>query len=154
MPVIAATLTAQVPRGRPLLLHPVALAALVALILNDHWLKAAGLMPGWFTGKLSDFAGLIVAPIVLIELAAVAKLRGSSFQHALIATSAVGVLFTLIKTLPSANALYVRLSGALLSPLGWNAGAVLDVTDLIALTALAVPLWLARRQMPPGPNLK
>jgi hypothetical protein len=40
-------------------------AALSVLVLNDHWLKGAGLLPGWLTGKLSDFAGLIVAPILV-----------------------------------------------------------------------------------------
>ena len=33
------------------------------LALNDHVLKQA--WPGWVTGKLSDVAGLVVAPAVL-----------------------------------------------------------------------------------------
>jgi hypothetical protein len=32
--------------------------ALLLLLLNDFWLK--GLFGNWFTGKLSDFAGLFV----------------------------------------------------------------------------------------------
>lgn len=45
----------------PLLLHPAFLVGLAVLILNDFWLKAA--FPGWLTGKLSDFAGLLVFPL-------------------------------------------------------------------------------------------
>ena len=36
------------------MLHPVALAALAVLVLNDHVWKAR--YPGWVTGKLSDVA--------------------------------------------------------------------------------------------------
>ena len=48
--------------ARTTLLHPVFWAALTILVLNDHLLKGAGLVPALLTGKLSDFAGLIVAP--------------------------------------------------------------------------------------------
>ena len=43
------------------LLHPVALVALAILIVNDRLLKDA--WPGPVTGKLSDVAGLVVAPL-------------------------------------------------------------------------------------------
>lgn len=45
------------------LLHPVALGAVLVLVVNDHYLKQA--IPGWFTGKLSDVAGLIYFPLFL-----------------------------------------------------------------------------------------
>ena len=49
--------------------HPLSVAALVLLALNDHVLKQA--WPGFVTGKLSDVAGLVVAPLVLaVPLAA------------------------------------------------------------------------------------
>jgi hypothetical protein len=47
-----------------LLLHPVHLGALVTLGLNDHWFKA--MWPGPVTGKLSDIAGLVVLPVVVV----------------------------------------------------------------------------------------
>ena len=47
-----------------LLLHPVNLIAMLVLGLNDHWLKAA--WPGLVTGKLSDVAGLVVLPLVVV----------------------------------------------------------------------------------------
>lgn len=39
--------------------HPLFLGSLALLALNDRVLKGSGLLPGWLTGKLSDFAGLI-----------------------------------------------------------------------------------------------
>src|SRR5918995_4450814 len=45
------------------LASPVFVLALVVLVLNDHVLKQA--WPGWVTGKLSDVAGLVVAPLLL-----------------------------------------------------------------------------------------
>jgi hypothetical protein len=53
------------------LLHPLTLSALFTLALNDHVLKHA--CPGWWTGKLSDFAGVLLLPLfahALLELAA------------------------------------------------------------------------------------
>ena len=125
-----------------MLLHPAPLISLLLLIANDHWLKYAGLLPGLVTGKLSDFAGLIVAPLVLVELSHLLRAPGSLRSQGLAASLAVGIVFTLVKTLPLANALYVAASRTLLSPLGWRVSALMDVTDLVALTALAVPLYL------------
>ncbi len=48
------------------LLSPTFLAAVLLLLLNDHWLKQA--YPGWLTGKLSDFAGLFFFPTLLVSL--------------------------------------------------------------------------------------
>ena len=42
--------------------------ALGVLVLNDHLLKYAGVLSGWLTGKLSDVAGLIVAPVLAARL--------------------------------------------------------------------------------------
>jgi hypothetical protein len=43
--------------------HPLTVGATAVLLLNDHVLKQA--WPGLVTGKLSDVAGLVVAPPVL-----------------------------------------------------------------------------------------
>src|SRR5262245_28812425 len=50
------------------LLHPLFLCALALLLVNDHLLKGAGILPGAITGKLSDLAGLIVAPVLVAAL--------------------------------------------------------------------------------------
>jgi hypothetical protein len=44
------------------LVHPVTLAALVVLVVNDHVLKSR--FPGVITGKASDLAGLVLMPAV------------------------------------------------------------------------------------------
>jgi len=54
------------PAPGRLLLHPAALAALVALVVNDHALKER--FPGVVTGKVSDLAGMVVAPLVLVTV--------------------------------------------------------------------------------------
>ncbi|MEZ4320391.1 MAG: hypothetical protein R3F61_23120 [Myxococcota bacterium] len=52
------------------LVHPVPIAAIALLVLNDHWGKHA--FPGLVTGKLSDVAGMVFFPLMLqafVELA-------------------------------------------------------------------------------------
>ena len=61
----------RAPAPGAALLHPLMLVALLLLVLNDHVLKRV--CPGMLTGKLSDFAGVLLLPVVLhaaIELAA------------------------------------------------------------------------------------
>ena len=59
------------------LCHPLPIAAVLVLTLNDHVLKGSGLLPGWLTGKLSDFAGLFFFPLLLAALArGAARLAG------------------------------------------------------------------------------
>ena len=48
------------------LLHPLVLGAVALLLLNDHVFKAR--WPSWWTGKLSDVAGLVMFPLVLQAL--------------------------------------------------------------------------------------
>lgn len=53
---------ARVPTAGSQLLHPSAWVALLVLVGNDHFLKLA--YPGVISGKLSDFAGLFLLPLV------------------------------------------------------------------------------------------
>jgi hypothetical protein len=121
------------------LAHPVWWIALIVLAVNDHLLKGAGVAPGWLTGKLSDFAFLIVAPV----LAGVA-LPGALPRRRGIALFAVGGLFTAAKLLPAVSNELV----AALRHLGivWRLWP--DPTDLVALVMLPVAahvLWAAPR---------
>jgi len=77
-------------------------AALVILVLNDHVLKAA--VPGIITGKLSDVAGVVLLPLVLVagwELLGAALGRGSGprarvlVEHGIAAYRAGNVLLNL-----------------------------------------------------------
>jgi hypothetical protein len=114
---------------RPLrsLLHPLWLVSLVVLVVNDHLLKGAGLLPGWLTGKLSDVAGLVVAPAVLAVLLAVRTRRGALLAHLL-----TGLVFAAINVWPLAARGFEALMA--LTPFPWVIRV--DPTDLLALPAL------------------
>jgi len=143
-------------RPRDLLLHPLPLVAIALLVINDHVLKAA--MPGWWTGKLSDFAGLTFFPLLLA--ACVDAVRRARDPRALVRGAAVATAigFALVKTLPVATDAFRWAVGALQWPLAAAHAivsgaaihaplpvvAVTDPTDLIALPFAAIAIMLAR----------
>ncbi len=110
------------------LVTPAWLLALVVLALNDHLLKGAGLLPGVVTGKLSDFAGMIVAPVLLAALLRVRTRRGLLACHA-----AVGAVFAGINVSPAVADAWSWLIGFV-----WPWHITVDPTDLVALPALAL----------------
>lgn len=105
------------------LVQPGALVALGVLITNDHLLKGSGLVPGWLTGKLSDFAGLYLFPILLFAL----------FGHARLVGIATALGFLSVKLVPTVNVFV----GSAWGPMR------MDATDLIALPMV----WLAVRSL-------
>lgn len=126
--------------------HPLPLAAVVVLLVNDHLLKGSGLLPSVVTGKLSDAAGLFFFPLLLASLFRGARAlvgRGAEGSPAIAAAAALSTaaVFTALKLWPAFNALVEQ-------AIGRN---VLDPTDLFALPAvLASWLWM-RREAPPTP---
>ena len=100
--------------------HPVTVAAVVVLLVNDHVLKAA--YPGWVTGKLSDVAGLVVLPPVLSVLG----------LRRLPSVAVTGLGFTVVKVFP----------GIALLLSSWWGVVRADPTDLVALPALGLALWI------------
>jgi hypothetical protein len=150
----------------PALLHPIAVASLAVFLLNDHVLK--GVWPSWWTGKLSDVAGLIVAPVAIAAVVAALggprRLRVSPGAIAAVVTVVVAAGFTAAKVDPTANAigswalgvvawpltvLGDLLAGRAIRPIG-QVGLVLDPTDVIALPAALVGGWLAAGLPEPG----
>ena len=121
-------------RPRASLTHPLFLAALAALALNDHLLKGSGAWPA-LSGKLSDVAGLLVAPLVLAWMARVRTRRGFLACHV-----AVGLVFALHQVPAIATWLMAWLPVRI-----WA-----DPTDLYALPALAVSFFVLGRA-PHGP---
>ncbi|MDI1450571.1 hypothetical protein [Polyangium sp. 6x1] len=115
--------------ARRALLHPLWLGSLALLALNDHVLKGAGILPGALTGKLSDFAGLVVAPALLATLLRLGSRRSLFFAHL-----ATGAVFAAIKLSPAAARGFEAL--AALTPFPWQ--ITVDPTDLMALPALAL----------------
>lgn len=118
--------------------HPATLLSIGLLLANDHWLKAS--FPSWWTGKLSDFAGLFFFPFLLAPFFGLLLDRRniSPRTSGRLAIGLTAIWFALFKTLPLVNAA-TRTFLAIL--LGHPVQLVLDATDLIALSALA-PAWL------------
>ncbi len=116
--------------------HPLWWGALALLLVNDHVLKGSGLLPGWLTGKLSDCAGLVVAPVLLAALLGARRGRGVLGAHV-----AVGAWFTLVNLWPSA----ARATEAVMGLLGLSWKLWCDPTDLVALPALGLSAWLLHR---------
>ena len=121
------------------LIHPVTVAAAAVLIINDHVLK------GWFygplTGKLSDIAGLVLAPAVLCLVITLCRSRTPPRTAAALAVAATAAGFVAVKTTEQA---------AMFASQAWTAVAgpslvLRDPTDLVALPALALAYWTARR---------
>ena len=136
------------------LVHPIALAAIALLVVNDHVLKQ--LAPGLVTGKLSDFAGLAFFPLLLAAAAEHAGVRRGT-QTIVIAVIATGLAFAAVKLfVPELyrvglaalqwpfRAVRAIVTGAALPALG-RVRFVADPSDLVALVALAVPLVLTSR---------
>ncbi len=119
------------PFGAPhhALLHPLWIAALVVLVLNDHVLKGAELLPAIVTGKLSDVAGLLVAPLLLAAITGVRSRAGWRAAHL-----AVGAVFTAIQLSPAAADGWA----ALMAAIGFPWVITSDPTDLAALPMLLV----------------
>jgi hypothetical protein len=151
------------------LLHPLALAAAGLLVLNDHVLKAA--LPGFWTGKLSDAAGLVLFPLLLVSHAELARAaagrpRAPSARALGWALAATGLGFAAVQLLPLAGDLY-RVG---LGLLGWplRAGLALatghglprpapvqlvaDPSDLLALPFLAVAWRIGRARLSRPPT--
>lgn len=115
------------------LLHPAWWLATGLLLLNDHYLKGAGQLAPWLTGKLSDFAGMMMAPLVLAALLAPRSRPAFLLAHVL-----VGVAFSALKLSSWCAAVWCEV-GALLG-LTWQ--VVCDPSDLLALPVLGLSHWL------------
>ncbi|WP_410596814.1 hypothetical protein [Amycolatopsis sp. lyj-23] len=123
--------------------HPLTAGGTALLLLNDHVFKPA--WPGLVTGKLSDVAGLVVAPPLL------GLLLGLFLAARVAAVAAVlvtGAGFAVVK-LGAAGAV-----SAVWSVVNGPSVVLADPTDLVALPALGLSWWAWRRAAaaPPVPD--
>ncbi|GMU08969.1 hypothetical protein ASNO1_52220 [Corallococcus caeni] len=145
------------------LLHPWVLVSVLLLVLNDHVFKAR--WPSWWTGKLSDVAGLAMFPLLLQALwEQASRLRAREFRPSfavLVGTVVLtGLCFAATKLSPDAGNAWRWALGALQWPFfalrAWLAGVrippvratqhTVDLTDLLTLPSLFIPLWLGWRR--------
>lgn len=130
------TSTRPLPPLRRALLHPVWLASVAILAVNDHLLKGSELLPGWVTGKLSDVAGLFAAPLLLAVLVRASSRRSWGLAHV-----AIGLVFASIQLSTGAAHVWSTLMGTL----GFPWAITSDPTDLLTLPALLLSYaWVPR----------
>ena len=136
------------------------LASLLVLTVNDHVLKPV--FHDGLTGKLSDIAGLVFLPLLVMALAEMlTSLVSSSWvigrRASGIILTCIAIGFSSVKTSllvgrlygtslgPSYRLLLHVLAGSTASRHG-TVRVLSDPTDLIALPALIVPWLIARRR--------
>ena len=142
-------------RGRceSALTHPVPLASLGLLLLNDLALKS--LWPSaWTTGKLSDFAWMVFAPPLLAYLLSFATRGRPQAERTAFAAAYVGLplFYAAFNTFP---ALHGAVMATLLPLTGSNAGSPLDSTDSVVIPfAAAAALWVWHRSSKGVPTRK
>lgn len=88
----------------PLPLHPVFLTALTLLVLNDHVLKQA--FGNWWTGKLSDGAWVILAPLFMIAVYESVTRREATVGICVISSTLVMAALAAINTVDWAGDMY------------------------------------------------
>jgi hypothetical protein len=145
------------------LLHPASLFAIGVLLVNDHVLKEA--WGGWWTGKLSDFAGLLLFPLLLQacwELGQTLLRRGWAPSVTVLSASVAltALAFAAVKLHPAAAGAFgfasvllqwpVRVIAAIIGgdvlPALQPGIVVQDPTDLVALPMVLVSLWIGSRR--------
>ncbi len=156
------------------LLHPALPSSLLVLLVNDHWLKRTH--PGVLSGKLSDFATMLLLPVLLHALfelgyafikrhAPTPMLSNRALLASIVISSLVFGLPELWKPAETAYCYGMavlrwpfRAFGALLTrhalPEFRRCAATADLTDLLALSSEYVAWRVARRGPPvPAPRL-
>jgi hypothetical protein len=98
--------------------HPLFLAAVAILVLNDHFLKST--FPGWWTGKLSDAAGVAVVGVI-----------ASVVLDASCGLALTALVFSALKVVPGVAEVLSSVLGGVTAR---------DRSDLLTLVVL-VPTW-------------
>ena len=133
--------TPALPVGEAM--HPITLLAVILLVVNDWILKPW--LHDALTGKLSDVAGLIFAPVVLsAAIGLVLRLfRRDGYltqRRLVVCIAATGVTSAAVK-------LSADVGHALARVIGHHAAFYPDRTDLLCLPALLVAYWIGRDEI-------
>lgn len=133
--------------GMAYFIHPLPLLAVAVLVINDRYLKAA--YPSWWTGKLSDMAGLFFFPLFLCaSVCLMMNLRRGRRNiywinrlGLIAAIAGTALVFTLVKVWPPATWIYIRS----LEVLGFPSQVTYDPSDLWTLLVLPFTYLHGRR---------
>jgi hypothetical protein len=139
------------------MLHPVFVGAVLVLLVNDHVLKDR--WPGVLTGKLSDIAGLVFFPLLLLALGEIfrswTRLPAPSLRFVTICVVLTGLIFAAARLLPVADGALELAWGWARWPVdalaGWSVRTVVivsDPTDLLTLPALLIAWVVGRTRCP------
>jgi hypothetical protein len=123
--------------------HPLTIAAVILLLVNDHWLRWHH--PSWLTGKLGDFTWLMFAPFIAAAVLAwliPGRIRNHEQVVGLVSFGLIGLWFGLAKTVPLVHELT---TSAWESIIGWEGSLRMDASDLLTLPALLIGWWLWQR---------
>ena len=136
------------------LTHPVTLAALGALLVNDVVFKT--LFPGaWAVGKLSDLAWVVFAsPLLAFALSFAVPKSAAGRRAALIAAyGGLPLLYAAFNTFAPVHDAVMRV--LLIGADGAARGSPMDATDSLAIPfGLAIAAWAYRRGVPAGGRLR
>ena len=130
------------------LTHPMTIAALAVLLINDLVLKALWSNP-WTTGKISDLAWVIFASPLLAFILSFAARRSNSAQRVAFSIAYIGLpaLYAAFNTFEPLHDLII--SGLLLAS-GGSFGSPFDPTDSFVIPiGLAIALWVWKRPVAP-----
>lgn len=123
--------------------HPLWWLALGSLLANDHFLKGSALIGSTLTGKLSDMAGMLVAPLLLAGLLRVRTQRGLALSHA-----AVAFVFSAINLSAVAATLWSDAFALIGIPFRvWS-----DPSDLVVLPLLVLSWFVFSRRARSAPR--
>ncbi len=140
------------------LLHPAALAAVAVLLVNDHVLKRT--WPGVVSGKLSDAAGMVFFPLLLLGLwQLLQKVLGApprvTLRAVVVCALVTGSVFAATKLSVGAGSAFAWALGAVQWPFRVLAATrpnvvvapvahTVDPSDLLMLPFLAVAIAIGR----------
>jgi hypothetical protein len=136
-----------------LLAHPFSLTALGLLLLNDHLLRR--LWPSWWTGKIGDFAWLLFAPFALAALLAWVIPKGwfkrPRTQESWVFSAAFALTAAVFISIKANSLIHLLAMRSIAAVFPTPLTTMHDPSDLLALPALVLGIWLWRRLSAPAP---
>lgn len=132
-------------------LHPIALLAVVALLVND-WVLKPRFRGSFVTGKLSDVAGMVFAPVVLsagigLGLRVLRRDATLTRRRLVLCCAATAIGFTLVKLVPTIGDAVARALGIVGGILGHRAAFYPDWTDVLCTPFVLVAYWMGRDEI-------